>query len=92
MVTIYLPRIKPENYQAFRAILTNDIPEAFEKWERMIANKADEHRLKWQPDCNIVDVEINPEEFTVYCRRVWSKRKLETLFRLATEKGPGESN
>ena len=90
MPTFYFPKIISENYQSFRAILKDDLPDAFPEWERRQSSKKDKYVLEWEPKGVCIDIEINPNEFTGYCDRTRSNRTLEALERLAAEIGTRE--
>ena len=54
-------------------------------------NEKDKHALEWGAESACIDIEVNPEEFDGYCKVTNSNYTLQTLNRLAAEKGLRES-
>jgi hypothetical protein len=60
-----LPRIREENYKAFLALPTKNIPDTFNKWRD---DQATEELHYIRNGWTIEPIEVNPEEFFRFCR------------------------
>jgi hypothetical protein len=61
-----VPRIREENYKAFLALPTKNIPDTFNKWRD---DQATEELHYIRNGWTIEPIEVNPEEFFRFCRR-----------------------
>lgn len=91
MTILICPSIRPEEYQAFRCVLKDDLPDTFEVWSGEQGAQKVRHMLLGQPNSTFFDVEITIREFTEFCRAKRLNYTLQTLNRLATDKGLRES-
>jgi hypothetical protein len=89
MPGLFYPLIRPEDYQVFKAILGDDIPDSFDEWIDRIAKERAQQRLEWEHS-DAVDVEVNPKEFAKYRDATDSTPTYETLKSFAQEKGSRE--
>jgi hypothetical protein len=88
MATFYVVYIRPEDYQTFRRLLHNNIPDAYDKWLYFRDKETAEHQGGGHA---VKAVEIRPDEFTAYCDRIGAARDIHTLRGLASEKGRRET-
>ena len=91
MAIFYFPELTAENYDFFRDLLHDDMPKTFAQWDQRQMNEKDKHALEWGAESACIDIEVNPEEFDGYCKVTNSNYTLQTLNRLAAEKGLRES-
>jgi hypothetical protein len=78
MPGFFFPLIRPEDYQAFRDILGDDIPDAFDKWANHIAKERARLRREWERS-DAIDVEVIPDQFVRHCDETNSKTSLTGL-------------
>jgi hypothetical protein len=91
MSTFFFPKLDASNYQSFRRLINDEMPETFNEWSQRQSLKKDQYLLNLHPDRLCVDIEINPDQFSKYCRSTNSSNTLDTLDRLAAEIGSRES-
>ena len=89
MSIIAMATITPKNYQAFRRLIKNDLPEFIETWRGSRSRKRADHLRKFSPHGDVREIEISLDEFTAYCDRTCANYTLEALDRLAAEKAFG---
>ena len=86
MSTAYFPKLTAHNYQRFRALMNDEIPDTFPQWDQRLANEKDEYLLKWHPNGVCADIEIDPSEFARFCQTEGTNYTLEALKRFASKK------
>jgi hypothetical protein len=91
MSTLFAPKIAEGHYPLFVALSKSDFPETFKMWEGMQFRRNLEHEIKFTPPGEIREIEVNPREFSRYCRANGSDCTLQALYRLVAEKGGRES-
>lgn len=87
MTKYFIPLIAPENYDAFRRILHDNIPNSYDVWLDL---RAKERTVLIGQGFDVVGVEIEPNEFTRYCDREGAKRDIHTLRGIVQMKGMRE--
>jgi hypothetical protein len=60
---IYLPRIAPADFEAFRKLLKDEIAPTFQEWLKGHQEKLDYYR---SPDV-VIEVDVSPDEFKRFC-------------------------
>jgi hypothetical protein len=71
-----LPIISQNDYDAFRRIPTRDLPDTYNEWLKMLAERKLEHaRLGYR----IIEVKVNPHEFARYLTTAGQPGNLKTL-------------
>ena len=83
--------IRKDDYEAFRRILKDDIPDTYEEWRYRQLSKSNDFIAKWQK-AEVIEVDVNPNDFARYCDATNSDRTIETLDRFATEESFGKDN
>lgn len=77
-----LPVINPADYDAFRRLPTRDLPDAYDEWLNLQAQRSLEYsRLGFR----VIKVQVNLGEFTRYLARIGETANLKTLTDLALE-------
>jgi hypothetical protein len=90
--TFCVPRIREKNYDAFRRILKDGVPQTLAEWrDRQLRQEAD-LSSGWESPVKLIEVEIDPDEFTRFCDRTKSNYTVDALNRFATEKGLGKND
>jgi hypothetical protein len=84
-----MPIIRKDDYESFRRLLKDDIPDTYEKWVYRQTCTRDEQVLKWE-HTEFNDVEIDSNEFARYCRATNSKPTMQSLDRFTQEKSAGK--
>ena len=87
MPIFFFPKLTADNYQTFRRLLNNDMPETFAQWKQQQTSKKDGRCLEWHPYGICIDVEITPDEFSQYCAATGYNCTQHALDSLAFEKG-----
>jgi hypothetical protein len=77
------PLIRKEDYDAFLAIPTADIPKTFDEWQQGIAA---EHSEFIRTGTKIISVPIYPQEFAHFCLNAGITANLDSLQRFTAEK------
>ena len=80
---IHLPLIWPKDYDAFRGILKDNLPDTYGEWEKL------HHQQITDCICQGLaynEVPISPDEFSAYCRANGYSPKAIILRRFAREK------
>ena len=85
MVTLYLPKIRPENHETFRRIINAYPADTYDEWAHLQANEIAE--IVGADDQRVVLVEVRADEFTRHCNLVGCKRDLYALRDFANTKG-----
>ena len=63
MEVMYLPKIAPTDFEAFRKFMKDEVGATFEEWTQRVRNRFAEYR-----DTNtIVETYVNPDEFKRFC-------------------------
>jgi hypothetical protein len=75
MAIVYLPLLTKDNYDAFRRILS-DAPATFEEWSHLRAQQ-EAHYIgqRWE----VIQVEVDPDQFAADCRATDSPYNLHSL-------------
>jgi hypothetical protein len=76
------PRIASEDYDAFRRILNDHIPDTYDKWLYLASEKTTNLRGKGYVVC---EVEVKPDKFARYCNTGSAPRNLHTLEAFSAE-------
>jgi hypothetical protein len=82
----YVAVIAEDHYKAFKILVTTTLPRDYEMWLRV--RDRGNLRAITERSAILVEVEVSPEEFGAYCKRM--KRpdfSIATLDRCAREKG-----
>jgi len=87
MSIFYFPKIAAADYESFRRILKDDIPDTFDMWTRSQDSQKAEHILKWGADSKCVHVEVDANEFAAYCRATGNDYTPYSLRNFLYEKG-----
>jgi len=85
MVTWYLPKIRPENHETFRQIISAYPADTYDKWVYLQANEIAE--IVGAGDQRVVLVEVRTDDFTRHCDLVGCKRDFDALRDFASTKG-----
>ena len=86
----YVAVIAEDHYKAFKILVTTTLPRDYEMWVR-VRDRGNLRAIR-ERAAALVEVEITPEEFGAYCKRM--KRpdfSIATLDRCAREKGLAEA-
>lgn len=83
MPIAYFPKLSSGDYQRFRSLMNDEIPNTFPQWEQRLANEKDQYLLQRHPNGVCTDIEVNPDEFTRFCDTEGANYTFETLKRLA---------
>ena len=59
---IYLPVIRESDYEAFRSIMHNELPPAYNAWLQRHADRI----AHYEKSHRIVEIEINPDDFAAF--------------------------
>jgi hypothetical protein len=81
-----LPLISADDYNAFRAIPTLDLPDTYHEWLKLFAERKLEHARR---AFRIVEVKVNSREFARYLAAKGTSGNLKTLSDFAIEKSLG---
>ena len=84
MATRYLPIIQSGDYETFRRMLGRDIPDTYDEWCNLMANRSLQvtrggHTAR--------GIEIHPDEFSVWLTAPGRERTFHSLEGLAFVKG-----
>jgi len=71
-----IPKIAAKDYDAFRRIINADFPYTYDEWLKLMAERRLEHERR---QFIAREIEVNPDEFTRYCRAKGSSYNLKTL-------------
>jgi len=85
MMTWYLPKIRPENHETFRRIVSAYPADTYDKWVYFQVNEIAE--IIGAGDQRVVLVEVRTDEFTRHCDLVGCKRDFDALRGFANTKG-----
>jgi hypothetical protein len=80
---MYLADIRANDYESFRSIPATGLPDTFDKWTHQRAERAAQVIGGGN---EVVSVEINPDEFAIFCRDRGAPTNLHSLDNLAAEK------
>lgn len=72
---IYLPEIAPKDYDAFRKILGQHIPDTYSEWLDLVKQWEDHHK-----DDDVRHVKINQQKFSQYLADTSRAPTLNELF------------
>lgn len=61
---LYLPRITPQDFEAFRKIMKAEIAPTFHEW----AERHRERIAMYGSQCSVVEISVDPNEFTRFCQ------------------------
>ena len=82
MATFYYPIIAAKDYDAFKRILKNHLPDTYNAWLMLHTKEVSEHRKVGQ----IVEtVKINPDEFAEYLDTTKSAANLKSFENFTAE-------
>ena len=84
MVTTYLPIILKEDYEAFQRILHPNLPDTHNEWFYLHAKERADYEGRRH---TVIEVEVNPNEFTGFLNARGDKANLHTLGTFTYEKG-----
>jgi hypothetical protein len=77
----------PNDYDAFRRFSGPDVPDTFEKWSKMIADRRREESLR---GADVRDMDVNPHEFARYCNATGQSYNLAILRHFVEAKACGQ--
>jgi hypothetical protein len=84
--TYELPIIEAADYDAFRDLPTHDLPNTYNEWLKLFA----ERKLEYgQRGFRIVEVKVNSREFARYLSATGQRGNLKTLADFTLEKSSG---
>lgn len=83
MIIRFQPRIAPEDYDAFRRILNDHLPDTYDEWLQLTSQKASDLQGKGYI---VEEVEIEPDEFVGYARAYRAPYNLHSLENILAEK------
>ena len=86
-MTLFLPRLPAEDYEAFRSLPTVGLPDTFEKWCRRIDKQIAEVKALGD-DASLVDV--NFQEFAAFLRLHRMAAQDSSLEHCAAEKAANQ--
>jgi hypothetical protein len=86
---IYLPTIIAEDYEAFRAILRQHIPYAYDKWLKLHAMSHHHYVSEGQAICN---VHVNANQFARHLKRTGRAANMDELNIFAVRVVKGEAD
>jgi hypothetical protein len=87
MGTVYIPVIQPQDYAAFRRLLSGYLPDTVDEWDRILSEKG----LAAGHHGDLVQsVTVDPAEFARYLHGARTARNLGALYRFANEKSAGK--
>jgi hypothetical protein len=82
-IIFYKPVITAQNYAAFQRIL-KDAPKTFDEWSHVRT----QHLAHIEGSGGrVIDIDIDPDEFTAYCHETGAPYTLKSLDDFAFEKG-----
>jgi len=81
-----LPVIRSDDYDAFRAIPTLDLPDTYDEWLKLFAERKSEHA---QRAFRIIEIKVNSHEFARYLAAKRTPGNLKTLSDFTIEKSLG---
>ena len=81
-----IPIIRPADYETFRSILNNEIPDTYEEWVQNYAKVTQEFLARSEPHRG---VQVDPHEFIRFCRSCNAVPGVESLGEFAVEKASG---
>jgi hypothetical protein len=85
----YVAVIAEDDYHAFKILVSTPLPREYEMWLRV--RERGKLRGMQERDAVFVEVEVRPEEFGAYCKRLKrSDFSITALDRCAREKGMAE--
>jgi hypothetical protein len=74
----FLPRIAPRDYETFRDFIHPHAPNTYDEWADLMMQRRNEFARR---GFDIVEVNVNPNEFTSYCASTGEARDLAALAR-----------
>ena len=78
-----IPRLSARGYEALRALPILNLPDTFDGWRKMIADR----RLEYgQRAFVVVEVDVYPDEYTTFCKARRHAYNLKTLADFVCEK------
>jgi hypothetical protein len=80
MVDVFTPIIRPEEYEAFRAILDNEIPDTYNEWRDLILDRGNKMIADGERP---IGIDVNPHEFAAWLPTRWDQRTANGLFAFA---------
>jgi hypothetical protein len=82
----FLPHISRQNYKAIRDLPGSDLPDTYDEWFKLFAKE----RLEYgQVGYDVHELEVDPCEFTRYCRAIGMSSNGQRLLNFAEEKASG---
>ena len=83
MSTIYIPEIAKADYESFRRIIENHLPDTYENWVRLASKLRDDVVARGRA---VVSVALNVDEFTQYLDTTKNSANATGLSKFAREK------
>jgi hypothetical protein len=84
MATVYLPLIQAKDFETFRAMLGADLPDAYDDWRNLVADRS--HNVA-RGGHVARGIEVNPDEFAVWLTAHGTDRSAKGLDNFAFFKG-----
>lgn len=82
----FLPLIHAVQYDAFRSLLGDDLPNTYDEWLQLHAN---EKRERSMVGFDVREIQVDPHEFARYCGARGIAADGLRLLHFAAEKGSG---
>ena len=80
MIEVGMPFIRPEDYEAFRAILQDELPGTYQEWRDLMLVRG--HQVLRNGELPVPQ-EVNPREFVAWLPTRWDQQTLNGLFAFA---------
>ena len=83
MSTIYIPKIAKADYESFRRIIENHLPDTYDNWVRLASKLRDDVVARGRA---VVSVALNADEFSQYLDTTKNSANAAGLSKFAREK------
>ena len=81
-----IPFITPQHFDAFRRLLSPDFPNSYDEWFKLHTKEKLE---RGQVGYDVLETQVDPDEFPRYCRARGVTPNRKTLLDFAFEKAAG---
>jgi hypothetical protein len=88
MTDVFEPLIEPQDYDSFRSLLHSHVPDTYDEWLNLQAEKALPLTLAGH---RIRNIKVNPDEFVRYCASMGKEYTLDSLREFATTIAGGKN-
>ena len=83
MSTIYIPEIAKDDYDSFRRVIENHLPDTYDNWVRLASKLRDDVAARGRA---VVSVALKPDEFSQYLDTTKNSANATGLSKFAREK------